>query len=128
MIMQTSTDDFGDGLLRKLLLVDDEVDGAEFAAALLRLHGLPVRVVHSASEALQALRCDDEIDAVLTDFMMPGMNGLQLAQTVRSNYPSIKIIMMSGYEPPASLDDGGHSCLFVSKPYRIDTILGLLRG
>ena len=45
-------------LLRKLLLVDDEVDGAEFAAALLNANGLEVVVVHTAADALLALQND----------------------------------------------------------------------
>ena len=70
----------------KLLLVDDEVDGAEFAATLLRSNGLQVVVAHSATEALQVLQDDKEIDAVLTDVMMPGMSGLQLAASIREKY------------------------------------------
>jgi CheY-like chemotaxis protein len=114
--------------VRKLLLVDDEADGAEFAAALLSSHGLQVSVVHSAEEALESLRHDAGIDAVLTDVTMPGIGGLQLADTVRENYPSIKIVLMSGYALPESLKDRKPPYLFASKPYRIDTILALLRS
>jgi CheY-like chemotaxis protein len=113
--------------LRRLLIVDDEADGASFAADLLRLHGLQVRVVHSAPEALEAMQDDVEIDAVLTDVMMPGMSGLQLAETVREKYPSVKIVLMSGYPLPEPLDDQEHRYLFAPKPYRIDTVLELLQ-
>lgn len=133
--MQTSSDDAGGGSgkrspdapLRKLLLVDDEADGAAFAADLLRLHGLQVRVVHSAAEALEAMQHDEDIDAVLTDVMMPGMSGLQLAETIKEKYPSVKIVLMSGYPLPEPLDDQEHPYLFAPKPYRIDTVLDLLQ-
>ena len=114
--------------VRKLLLVDDEVDGAEFAAALLRSHGLQVIVAHSAVEALQALQDDKEINAVLTDVMMPGMSGLQLAGSIREKYPALKIVLMSGYELPDLLKAQEPPYLFATKPYKIDTILELLRS
>lgn len=112
----------------KLLLVDDEPDGAEFAAVLLRSHGMQVTVVHTAAEALQVLRNDADFGAVLSDVVMPGMTGLQLAQAIRETYPAIKIVLMSGYESPRLPEEQGPPYLFASKPYRIDTILALLRS
>jgi len=116
-----------DGLLRKVLLVDDEGDGAELAAALLRANGLEVLVANSANEALQLLRNNGNIDALLTDIMMPEMTGLQLAETVRVMYPAIKIVLMSGYVRPEMLEESEQPFLFASKPYRIDSIINLLR-
>lgn len=114
-------------LPHKLLLVDDEPDGAEFAAILFRSHGLQVTVVNSAADALQALQDDKEIDAVLSDLIMPDMGGSQLAGIIRDNYPALKIVMMSGHALPDVLEEVGQPCLFAAKPYRIDTILDLLR-
>lgn len=118
----------GDELLRKVLLVDDEGDGAELAAALLRAHGLEVLVANSANDALKLLRNDGHIDALLTDIMMPQMTGLQLAETVRTMYPTIKIVLMSGYVLPELLKDQERPFLFAAKPYRIDSIVNLLRS
>lgn len=114
-------------LPRKLLLVDDEPDGAEFAAILFRLHGLQVTVVNSAADALQALQDDKGIDAVLSDLIMPDMGGSQLVGIIRERYPAMKIVMMSGHAAPDALKEMGQPCLFAAKPYRIDTILDLLR-
>jgi CheY-like chemotaxis protein len=115
-----------DTLLRKLLLVDDEADGAEIAAVLLRSNGLKVVVVHSASEALQVLQNDSEIDAILSDVTMPGMSGLQLADAVRAMYPAVKIVLMSGYVLPELLKNRERDYLFVEKPYKIDALLNIL--
>jgi CheY-like chemotaxis protein len=115
-------------LLRKILLVDDEGDGAELAAELLRAHGLSVQVANSADEALQILQQDGNIDALLTDVMMPNMTGLQLAQTVRAKYPAIKIVLMSGYVVPELLKENEQPFLFAAKPYRIDSIINLLHS
>jgi CheY-like chemotaxis protein len=117
-----------DTLLRKMLLVEDEADGAELAATLLSANGLEVVLAHSADEALRVLQADKGIDAIFTDIMMPGMNGLQLADTVRELYPTVKIVLTSGYVGPELLKDRERPYLFAAKPYRIDNILQLLRS
>lgn len=115
-------------LLRKVLVVDDEEDLASLAEALLCAEGLDVVVANSATEALRILEQDDSIDALFTDVMMPGMTGLQLADAVRDMYPRIKIVLTSGYTLPALLADRQRQYLFTPKPYRIDTVMKLLRS
>lgn len=116
------------GLVRKVLVVDDEADLADLADALLSSRGLDVVVANSAMEALQILAQDGDIDAVFSDVMMPGMNGLQLADAVSEFYPRVKIVLTSGYTVPAMLEDRERHYLFTTKPYRIDTIMKLLRS
>lgn len=115
-------------LLRKVLVVDDEEDLANLAEALLCNEGLDVVVANSAMEALRILEQDDGIDAIFTDIMMPGMTGLQLADAVRDMYPRVKIVLTSGYTLPALLADRQRQYLFAPKPYRIDTVMKLLRS
>ncbi|WP_230030006.1 response regulator [Massilia sp. Bi118] len=112
----------------KILLVDDEPDGAEFAATLFGAHGLIVLIAHSAKEALQVLRDQKDIDAVLTDVMMPSMSGLELAKAIHQEYPRIKIVLVSGYAPPEQLNEKERAYLFAEKPYRIEHVLKLLRA
>lgn len=114
--------------VRKVLVVDDEQDLADMAEALLGAHGLDVVVAYSAHEALRVLERDREIDAVFSDVVMPGMTGLQLADAVSGMYPDVKIVLASGYTLPALLAGRERQYLFASKPYRIDTILKLLRS
>jgi CheY-like chemotaxis protein len=116
------------GLVRKVLVVDDEADLADLAEALLSSRGLDVVVANSAMEALQLLAQDGDIDAVFSDVMMPGMNGLQLADAVSEFYPRVKIVLTSGYTVPAMLEDRQRRYLFTTKPYRLDTIMQLLRS
>ncbi|MFC5548589.1 response regulator [Massilia aerilata] len=112
----------------KILLVDDEPDGAEFAATLFGAHGLIVLVAHSAQEALQILHDQNDIDAVLTDVMMPTMGGLELAKAIHQEYPQIKIVLMSGYAAPEQLNAEERAYSFAEKPYRIEHVLKLLRA
>lgn len=116
------------GLVRKVLVVDDEADLADLAEALLTSRGLDVVVANSAMEALRILERDGDIDALFSDVMMPGMNGLQLADAVSEFFPRVKIVLTSGYTAPSMLDDRERRYLFTPKPYKLDTIVMLLRS
>jgi len=77
------------------------VDDAPFILDVIRkmLSSLDCRLFLAASgeEALKLTKSSDvKIDLLLTDVFMPGMNGLELAQTLKSNQPQIKIVFMSG--------------------------------
>jgi two-component system OmpR family response regulator len=115
-------------LLRKVLVVDDEEDLASMAEALLSSQGLDVVVANSAIDAMRILEQDKDIDALFSDVMMPGMTGLQLADAVSDMYPHVKIVLTSGYTVPALLADRQRRYLFAAKPYRLDTIMKLLRS
>lgn len=116
------------GLLRKVLVVDDERDLADMTAALLDAHGLDVLVAYSARDALILLQDHKDIDAVFSDVIMPGMTGAELAKLIDEIYPSIKVVLASGYALPGLISDFQNSYLYTSKPYTIDTVLKLLHS
>ena len=95
---------------------------------LLSAHGLEVVTAYSALGALRQLEQDHGIDAVVSDIVMPGMNGLQLGDAIREMYPQIKIVLVSGYAPPKEFDGRERPYLFATKPYKIETLLKLLHS
>lgn len=115
------------GAVRKVLVVDDEVDVADLAEMLLAAHGLDAVPVYSGAAALDMLAAHPDIDAVVSDVMMPGMNGLELAERIASSYPAVKIILASGYMAPSMFKGQALQQLFIAKPYRIEQLLKLLR-
>ena len=110
----------------KTLVVDDEPDLADIAGELLGYHGIDALVVYSAHDALKLLETRSDIDALFSDVMMPSMTGLELAETVAEIYPSIKIVLTSGFTAPIHWARQKRRFPFITKPYSIDAVIPLL--
>jgi CheY-like chemotaxis protein len=83
-----------------LLCVDDDPRIRELYEALLGSHGYEVLVASSGRQALKLFHSNQEIDAVISDYEMPGMNGVELAAELKLFDPTIPVIMVSGYDLP----------------------------
>lgn len=81
--------------LPRVLVVDDERLFADTTAAVLRRAGFDARTAYDAFGALEIMESFHP-DYLLTDIMMPGMNGVQLAIAITKMYPLIKIMLFSG--------------------------------
>jgi PAS domain S-box-containing protein len=80
-----------------ILIVEDEMLVAEMARSILSHAGYNVELAHEASKGLEILR-HTKVDAVFSDIVMPGgMNGLELADKIRSELPEIPILLTTGY-------------------------------
>ena len=80
-----------------ILIVDDNADTRQVVGEVARLAGFAVRVAIDGVEALKVVRTDDEVDAVVSDWFMPGLDGLGLAKRVRALRPDLPVILMTGY-------------------------------
>jgi len=84
----------------RLLIVDDEVDIVNSLSMYLqelKTVELDIYRAYSAYEALEWLRCT-KMDIVLSDIRMPGMDGMQLVEIIRKDWPMCKIIFVTGYD------------------------------
>jgi len=79
-----------------VLVVDDEPLMREFMAEILRDTGYEVLEASGAMEAQQLIQANRNINLLLTDFSMPGTNGLELARWFQSKYPRIKVLITTG--------------------------------
>ena len=81
--------------MSKIYVVDDERTIADTLVAILNRNGYQSTGFYSAEDALIA--CSDAApDALITDVMMPGMGGVELAMRMRRTYPNCRILMFSG--------------------------------
>ncbi|MGJ7916693.1 response regulator [Massilia sp. LXY-6] len=84
---------------KSILVVEDNQDARTMLGELLLLLGHAVEGVGSAEQALELL-AERQFDILLTDHSLPGMNGLELARTVRARGSRMRIIFSSGYGAP----------------------------
>jgi signal transduction histidine kinase/ActR/RegA family two-component response regulator len=103
---------------RLLLLVDDEPTVRETTAALLRSLGYAVIEAAGGRSALECLRSEPEIALLLTDVVMPDMNGPALAAAAQALRPGLPVVFMSGYAELAGVADGATLGRLVTKPFR----------
>lgn len=102
---QTESRDEANNLRYDILVVDDEVALANLTSEVLQEKGHRVDTANNANEAIAALE-EKKYDVMVSDVIMPGLNGFELAEKVRNEYPDIKIIMVSGYNDQVNMKEG----------------------
>ena len=80
----------------KVLLVDDEEDFLEIMASRMQARGMQVQTCKSAEEALEKIKAE-YFDAVILDFMMPGMDGMQALAEIKARRPESQVILLTGH-------------------------------
>ena len=105
--------------LKRILVVDDDEFILEILEKIVHREGFEVASVLSAKEALQKLE-NGNFDAVISDIVMPDMDGIELLKEVKEKHPSIKMLMITGhtgkYGSESVMDLGADG--FVSKPFK----------
>jgi len=103
-----------------LLLVEDNDSVREIAARTLRRRGYTVYEAASAEEAIEwALQSKLRPDMLVTDVVMPGQSGPELAHRLTEYYPSLRVLLMSGYTDAADEAQGAYlgGLPFLQKPF-----------
>jgi len=109
--------------MARILLAEDEPSVREFVNRALVHRGHDVTTVNDGGEALEALE-EDSFDLLLTDIVMPRVDGVALALKVSKDYPKMRIVLMTGYSAERdrayNLDALVHEV--VSKPFTLAEI------
>ena len=112
-----------------ILIVDDERALLNFANELLLSYGYKTYCADNAEDALEIIKTES-IDLLLSDVIMPGMGGYELAKITSEKYPAIKIQLVSGFAANPD-EDTSNSNLYkqiVQKPYSSYTLLKRVRN
>jgi CheY-like chemotaxis protein len=110
--------------IQTVLVVDDAEGLRDLARRLLQRQGYTVLVAANADEALQLLERNASIDVLLTDVVMPGGSGSELAKWMVEQRPELKVVYMSGYTGDAFVQHGvlNPGIAFVHKPFTSEAL------
>jgi len=112
-----------------VLAVDDDSFTLDFIEAALAPLGCRVHVAANGEAALAIAATARKIDVLLTDVLMPEMNGIELAGTFMARHPETPILFMSGYICPSlgRLDPLEVERTFLRKPFTPQTLVSKMR-
>lgn len=109
-----------------VLVVDDEPFVREMVRDFLAVLGLESDGAANAAEGLARIE-DGQYDLLVTDYLMPGMNGLELAAKVRAEHPEIDVVLLTGSVLPDLVDRiRGTGFEVLNKPFRFDAFKELI--
>lgn len=110
-----------DGAGARVFLVEDQDAVRDAIVGMITVLGYRVRAFSSGAAALAAVDEGDVPVLVVTDLVMPGMTGMDLARALRARHPELPLLFVSGFttEDPANLGGITHGYRFLRKPFRL---------
>ncbi len=111
--------------IANVLLVDDEVPFVETITKRLTKRKLTVKTAFNGQDALDELVKTHDVEVVILDVKMPGMDGIETLQRLKSQFPLIEVIMLTGHATVESAIEGMKLGAFdyLMKPCDIDTLI-----
>jgi len=111
----------------RILVVEDNEDVGRFSTELLQDLGYATRRADNAKQALALIAADHgAFDLVFSDVIMPGMNGVEMAQIIRERYPGLPVVLTSGYSSVLA-QNIDHGFELIQKPYSVEALSRTLR-
>ena len=111
--------------IANVLLVDDEIEFVETFSERLEMRDLEISKAFSGEEALQVLEKNTNVEVIILDVKMPGMDGIETLAQIKSRFPLVEVIMLSGHADVESAIDGMKQGAFdyLMKPCDMDQII-----
>jgi two-component system, cell cycle sensor histidine kinase and response regulator CckA len=111
-----------------ILVADDEPALRQAVVQILRANGYNVLEAQTADHALEMARQTQGcLDVLLTDIVMPGMRGTDLASRVAAAHPEVQVSYMSGYAAGVQESALLENSVFLQKPFRLATLVEPLK-
>ena len=118
----------GNAAQATVLLVEDDDQVSRIARRILEREGMRILLAASGAEALEVFaKHDPEIDLVLTDVVMPGMNGRELVERLQAIRPDLRVLYMSGYTDEAITRVLTPDIDLIQKPFTRDALVQRVR-
>lgn len=115
--------------MARILIAEDEEASRLLLSRALELDGLTVHATADGAEALDYLQGGGEADLLLTDISMPLMDGIALALSVSRDWPSLPILLMTGFADQRERASGLDTLIrgVIVKPYKIEEVREKIR-
>lgn len=112
-----------------ILIVDDELGSRVTLEDILEDKGFDIFSVDSGPKAISVVE-KENIDIILMDYKMPGMNGLEVFQKIRATNPNLKVIFITAYYDEQSLQTEKSDQILgiCHKPVNIPELINLIEG
>jgi CheY-like chemotaxis protein len=107
----------------KLLIVDDNEGVRHLVTRWLERAGFSVREAKDGAEAIEKVK-EDPPAIILADIRMPKIDGIELARIIKSDYPEIKVILMTAYSSPQTIAQARREGVddYLEKPFTKDQV------
>ncbi|MFM2413111.1 MAG: hypothetical protein RJB05_287, partial [Armatimonadota bacterium] len=107
-----------------VLLVDDEPNLRRVLGAVLEADGYRIISADCGRDALKKAKAEQHLDLVITDYLMPDLNGLQVLDGIRKLHPSVKSLVVSGHGTVRSAVEAMRLGAFdyITKPFDVDQV------
>jgi len=119
---------------KKVLLIDDEASLRRSVSVGLMQQGYQTEPCENGMKALQTLemfkRKNIPLDYAIVDIKLPDIDGLKLLKVIKFNYPTLPVIMITGYGSEAMHEEATsqHADAYLEKPFSMDDLTGILSG
>jgi PAS domain S-box-containing protein len=113
-----------------ILVVEDQAPVRQVVVRALTRFGYRVADAPSGKEALERVdEVTDGLDLLITDVMLPGQSGPEVAEVIRDKHPGLKVLYMSGYADREAFGriEAGENWMFLSKPFSVEDLLSMVR-
>jgi two-component system cell cycle sensor histidine kinase/response regulator CckA len=118
-----------DGARQRVLLVDDELPVRTFIAKVLRREGFEILEAGDGQDALGVLQqMSGDVDVLVTDVNMPRMTGIELVEKVKTEFPGVPVVYISGEHLEDRLHNPSRRVVFLRKPFRPQAMLDAIRA
>ncbi len=112
--------------MARILVAEDDMAVQSFVSRALSHRGHQVTAVDDGLQALEALRLEglDHFDLLITDIVMPGLDGIELALKVAQDYPKMPVLLMTGYSAERQRAHNLEELIYdvVTKPFTLKQI------
>ncbi len=113
----------------KVLLVDDEKDFVNSLSERIQMRELDSQIAYDGEQALE-LVTDDIPDVVVLDLRMPGIDGLEVLDRLKKNYPNVQVIILTGHgsEEDEKISKRLGAYDYLQKPVNIDKLIRSIKS